>query len=125
MLGTLDPLTVNLDALQTRLDRPDHTVARDALATLGLGSALNLMSTYAGQASDLKTWLVGAELNRDRSLRLQYLAGLQLNSNRGSDAFNEMLRYVAFPEEIFLGTTFRRAALRNALKSPAVPPVTP
>lgn len=125
MLGTLDPLTVNLDALQTRLDRSDHAVARDALATLGLGSALSLMSTYAGQASDLKTWLVGAELNHDRSLRLQYLAGLQLNSNRGSDSFNEMLRYVAFPEEIFLGTSFRRAALRNALKSPAVPPVTP
>ena len=125
MLGTLDPLTVNLDTLQTRLDRPDHAVAREALATLGLGSAISLMSTYAGQASDLKTWLVGAELNHDRSLRLQYLAGLQLNSNRGSDAFNEMLRCVAFPEEIFLGTTFRRAALRNALKSPAVPPVTP
>ena len=100
-------------------------MARDALATLGLGSALSLMSTYAGQAADLKTWLVGAELNHDRSLRLQYLAGLQLNSNRGSDSFNEMLRYAAFPEEIFLGTTFRRAALRNALKSPAGPPVTP
>ncbi len=125
MLGTLTPLTVDLDALQTRLDRPDHAVARDALATLGLGSALSLMSTYAGQASDLKTWLVGAELNRDRSLRLQYLAGLQLNSSRGSAAFNEMLRHVDFPEDIFVGTTSRRAALRNALKSPAAPPLTP
>ena len=125
MLGTLAPLTVDLDALQTRLDRPDHAIARDALANLGLGSALSLMATYAGQASDLKNWLVGAEINRDRSLRLQYLAGLQLNSSRGSEAFNEMLGHVVFPEDIFVGTTFRRAALRNALKSPADPSLTP
>jgi spermidine synthase len=116
ILGTLAPLTVDLDTLQARLDRPDHTVARDALAKLDLGSALSLMSTYAGQASDLRSWLVGAELNHDRSLRLQYLAGLQLNSNSGSDAFNEMLGHVEFPDQMFLGSSIRRAALRNSLK---------
>ena len=120
MLGTLAPLVVDLDEMQARLDRPDHAVARNALADLGLGTAVSLMSTYAGRAADLKTWLDGAAINRDRSLRLQYLAGLQLNSSRGADAYHEMLRHVEFPEEIFLGSDSRRAALRDALKlSPA------
>lgn len=119
MLGTLTPLTVDLDALQARLERDDHSVARAALADLSLGSALSLMSTYAGQASDLKTWLTGAEINRDRSLRLQYLAGLQLNSGKGSVAYNEMLQHVEFPETMFTGSPDRRAALRNNLKAPA------
>ena len=36
---------------------------------------MDLFSTYAGRASDLKGWLKDAAINRDRSLRLQYLAG--------------------------------------------------
>ena len=35
------------------------------------GSAIALLSTYAGQASDLRSWLAGAEINRDGNLRLQ------------------------------------------------------
>lgn len=115
MLGTLDPFTVDLDALQARFDRPELAVAREALAHVSLGSALGLMSTYAGQASDLAAWLTGAEINRDRSLRLQYLAGLQLNSNRGTAAYDEMLRHIPFPEALFTGSKSRREALRNAL----------
>ena len=118
VLGSLTPLAIDLDALQARLDRPDHAAARDALADVGLGSALGLMSTYAGQAPDLKAWLTGAEINRDRSLRLQYLAGLALNSSRGTDAYTEMLGHVTYPEALFRGSTFRREALRNSLFPP-------
>jgi hypothetical protein len=35
-----------------------------------------LMATYAGQARDLRPWLTDAEINTDRNLRLEYLAGL-------------------------------------------------
>jgi len=119
VLGTREPLTVDLDALQVRLDRPDHTAAREALADLALGSSVSLMATYAGRAEDLAPWLRGAEINRDRSLRLQYLAGLQLNSNRGLTSYGEMLKYALFPEDMFTGSSFRRAALRNSLNPPS------
>ena len=119
VLGTREPLTVDLDALQVRLDRPDHTAAREALADLALGSSVSLMATYAGRAEDLAPWLRGAEINRDRSLRLQYLAGLQLNSNRGLASYGEMLKYALFPEDMFTGSSFRRAALRNSLNPPS------
>ena len=39
---------------------------------------------YIARASDLAPWLAGAEINRDRNLRLQYLAGM------GLDARNEV-----------------------------------
>ena len=73
------------------------------------------MSTYAGQASDLQTWLTGAEINRDRNLRLQYLAGLQLNSSTGAGAYGEMMAYRKFPDDLFVATPARLKELRQAL----------
>lgn len=49
---------------------------------VGFKSAVDLLSSYAGQASDLTAYLADATLNRDRNLRLQYLAGMGLNSDR-------------------------------------------
>ena len=42
-------------------------------AWVGLGSAVDLLGTYAGRKRDLAKWLEKAEINRDRNLRLQYL----------------------------------------------------
>jgi len=47
-----------------------------------LGSALSLLTTYAGRGPDLRPWLKGGHINRDRNLRLQYLAGMGLNSTK-------------------------------------------
>src|SRR5262249_39297542 len=49
MLGQNGPLTIDVDALQQRFDRLDHDKVRDALKDLGLGSAIDLLSTYAGR----------------------------------------------------------------------------
>lgn len=119
MLGQRDPLVIEIDALQRRLTRTDHRKALDALHDLGLGSAVDLLSTYTGRLPDLKAWLKGAEINRDRSLRLQYLAGLQLESNQGAGTYGEMLDLRTFPREIFRGSPEDLAALRRALGSVA------
>jgi len=119
MLGQEAPLVVDITALQARLDRADHAAVKKSLADLELGFAQALLSTYAGRASDLKSWLARAPLNNDRSLRLQYLAGLQLNSTRGADSYVEMLGYRQFPEEIFTGSAAARDALRAMLQPPA------
>ncbi len=115
MLGTRDAFTINLDEAQTRLDRPDHALAGQALAELGFVTANSLLSTYAGRAGDFTAWLREAEINRDRSLRLQYLAGLGLNSSRGAESYADMLRLVRFPEDLFTGSAERRESLRRAL----------
>jgi spermidine synthase len=63
----------------------------------------------------LKGWLARAEINRDRNLRLQYLAGLRLDSASGTGAYNELLTLRKFPEDIFRAAQPERlAGLRAA-----------
>ncbi len=122
MLGQAEPLRIDVDALQRRLEQPDLAAVRHSLTNLGLGSAQELLSTYAGRLSDLRSWLAPAEINRDRSLRLQYLAGMQLNSSKGSAAYGEMLNYRHYPADIFQASERSGNLLRDALESPAKSP---
>jgi spermidine synthase len=105
-----------VDAVQQRLDQPAYARVAQSIREVGLGSAVELFATYAGRASDLKPWLAGAEINRDGNLRLQYLAGMALNSSRESVIYNEMLNYRAYPQDLFLAGDARKAALMSALQ---------
>ncbi len=115
VLGQAEPLAIDLAALGARLDRPEFAGVKKSLADFGLGTVVGLLSTYAGQAPDLATWLKPAEINRDGSLHLQYLAGLQLDSTRGANAYGEMLGQRHFPDDLFLGSISDRDALKLAL----------
>jgi spermidine synthase len=115
LLGQAGALEVHVDGLQQRLDRPDHAGVRDALKELGFGTGVDLLSTYAARFSDLRSWLAEAEINRDRNLRLQYLAGLQLDSTAGADAYLEIIGHRKFPDDVFRGEPARVKALQDAL----------
>ena len=69
--------------------------------------------TYGGQARDLAPWLVDAEINRDSNLRLQYLAGMGLNSYQNAGIYDDMLKYRRFPENLFVGAESERQYLRQ------------
>ena len=118
VLGPTEPMTINVDELEQRLKRHDHFTVLLSMIEVIFWSAEDLLATYAGQACDLKPWLDGAELNRDRNLRLQYLAGLGLNSFEGRDTYDDMLRYRRFPDELFAGSSKSKAALRLAIERP-------
>jgi spermidine synthase len=120
LLGQKDPTSINVDALQERLDRPDHSKVAASLREVGFASAVDLLGTYAGRQRDLAGWLWKAEINRDRNLRLQYLAGMGLNLYRGRAIYDEMLRYRKFPKDLFAASYDRELALRYRLgKMPA------
>jgi spermidine synthase len=104
LLGQADPIQINVDELQVRLNRPDYAGVAQSLREVGLNSAVEILETYAGRASDLKPWLDGVEINRDRNLRLQYLAGLAVNANREGIIYDEMLRYRRFPADLVVGS---------------------
>ena len=77
LLGQVEPLHIDIDSIEARLARPDMApVDAVAAARSGFPSVVDLLGTYAGQASDLESWLADAQINRDRNLRLQYLAGM-------------------------------------------------
>ncbi len=128
LFGQAGPVRIDVDALQQRLERPDHRRVRDSLREVGFGAsrvrpggpaaqgeAVDLLATYAGQARHLKEWSEGAQINTDRNLRLQYLAGMWLNSNMGTEILASILAYYRFPAETFVGSPARVSALRRVL----------
>jgi spermidine synthase len=110
-----EPMRVDIGALQQRLDRPDHAYVAMSLAEVGFTSMFSLLSTYAGQGPDLAEWLAGADINRDRSLRLMYTAGMGLNRYQQAAIYDEMLRRRRFPEDLFVGVSNDRELLRSIL----------
>jgi spermidine synthase len=113
LMGQSEPLRIDPDAMQRRLDRLDYAEVRQSLRDAGYSSALDLLSTYAAQAGDLRDWIRGAQINHDRNLRLQYLAGLGVNANLADQIYNQMLGPARFPENLMSGTPQATAALRG------------
>ena len=81
-----------------------------------MNSPVDLFATYAGRASDLKPWLTGAAINRDRNLRMQYLAGIGLNADDSASIYAGMLVYRRFPEDLFFSAEGRVDSLREAVR---------
>ncbi len=112
LMGQVEPLKIDIDAMQRRLDRPEYLAVRKSLHDAGYASTLDLLSTYAAQASDLREWMRTAEINRDRNLRLQYLAGLALNVNAAGMIYDQMLSPAKFPENVVVGSPESVAAMK-------------
>jgi len=104
LLGQVDGTTVDVDEMEARLNRPEYAAVKRSLAEIGMNSAVDLFGTYAGSADDMQGWLKDAQVNRDRNLRLQYLAGRGLNLYRSSEIFAEMLPFAKDPQGIFTGS---------------------
>jgi spermidine synthase len=66
----------------------------------------------------LAPWLKNAQINHDRDLRLQYLAGLGLNNNQADLIYNQLSDFRRFPDEIFVGNSTWNEGLRRALAQP-------
>jgi spermidine synthase len=122
LLGQAGPAKIDLDALEQRLHRADYGPVANSLSEVNFQSSLDLMATYSGRAPDLKAWLARAEINRDRNLRLQYLAGLGLNSNQEDAIYKSLLSHRRFPEELFTGSEARRQALHMLMERGAAVP---
>ena len=116
LMGQVDPIRINVDEIQARLQRPEYAKVAASLREIGFYTAVDLFSSYAGRASDLKEWLKDANINRDRNLRLQYLAGLGLNLYESGPIYSEILRYRKFPEDMFVGSPETIASLRAGIQ---------
>ncbi len=139
LFGQVEPTVIDVDELQKRIDRPDHQQVKESLREVGFGmfdtltdgaiqreEAIDMLATYAGQAPLMKAWSRGAQINTDRNLRLQYLAGMWLNTNVGQQILAGIFSNYRFPDRTFVGSKDRIQALKQALnragrRSPAGP----
>jgi spermidine synthase len=118
LAGHATPQTINVDSMQVKLSRPEYARVTQSLGEVGFNSALSLLSTYGGQARDLAPWLTDAQINRDSNLRLQYLAGMGLNTYENAAIYDDMLRYRKFPDNLFQGADSELAFLRQEMGAP-------
>jgi spermidine synthase len=115
LLGQVEPTRINIPALEERLARPEYEPVRQSLIDTGFYTLEELLSTYAGRGPDLLPWLADAQINRDRNLRLQYLAGMNLNRREADLTYRQMVSYLTWPDDLFIGPAERVSAIRFAV----------
>jgi len=116
LLGQVEPLRIDLDEMEQRVGYRDDSKMAQSLAEVGMNSPVDLFATYAGRAIDLKPWLSGAAINRDRNLRMQYLAGFGLNLDDSAAIYAGLLAYRRFPDDLFISAEGRVGSLREAIR---------
>jgi spermidine synthase len=118
LLGRAGDAPIDAASLQDRLGSARYENVARSLRAVGFDSALDLLATFAAQATDMSEWLRGAAINTDANLRLQYLAAEGLNERRAAEIFNELLGSgPRFPERLFAGTPAQLEELRQRLQA--------
>jgi spermidine synthase len=130
LLGQAEPTRIDLDRLHEKLNSPSYRPVKQSLMEVGFGAVsktaewdpieygnaeIDLLAQYAGRASDLGEWMTGAQINRDRNLRLQYLAGMSVNSYVATNIQQGILDYYEFPKDMFVGSPGRVEEMKAAL----------
>ncbi len=118
LFGQAEPTKINLDSLQARLNSERYAAVRESLADAGFPTMADLLGTYAGRAADLQLWMQGAEINEDRSLHLQYIAGMALNTYDGPGILNRILLHYKYPADMFSGSPELIQTVRQAIEIP-------
>jgi spermidine synthase len=118
LVGLKDDKPIDINRFTERLAGPEYAGVFHSLNEIGFYSALDLLATYAGRPSDLRGWLANAVINRDRNLRLQYLAGTGLNSYQADAIYKNMVASgVNYPDGFFAGSPNLVDILKQAIVS--------
>jgi spermidine synthase len=112
LVAQADPGPIDLDAIDERLRLPEYFPVAQSLSEVGFYSAAQLMATFTARKPEIDPWLEDAQINRDRNLRLQYLAGLGANLYEADPIYRDMARFRSFPTGLFTGAPERLAELR-------------
>ncbi len=115
MVGRVDDTPIDVDAMQARLDSPEWGVVAQSLREIGFYSAQDLLSTFAGIGEDFRPWLSDAQINTDRNLRLQYLAGAGVNAYEQAKIYEGMLQARRVKDGLFSGSPESVADLWQAV----------
>jgi spermidine synthase len=121
IIGQPGPTRVDVEALNARFDGPAYADVKVSLREIGIKSTIDLFAGYSGQKAELAPWLADAQINRDRNLRLQYLAGMGKYSSEVDDIYLELDGLKKFPASLFVASDAWKDELRRALDSARVP----
>jgi spermidine synthase len=113
--GQADPPHIDVDHLEGLLASPAFGQVAQSLRQIGFNSVTGLLSTFGGRGSELGPWLVDAQINKDRNLRLQFVAGLGMNVDQRAEIYRGILAQRRYPEDLFTGSPARLTELRTQM----------
>ncbi len=115
LVGSAEPLQIDVAAIEAKLHEPRYAPVLQSLQDVNYGSSVALFGTFAAYGSQLHNYLADAQINRDRNLRLQYLAGMALNQYEQSQLYSDLKANGSWIEGLFTGDAETLAKLRSAI----------
>lgn len=106
LMGPKDdgPVRIDIDAMEERLRSPEYKTLAQSLAFIGFPTATDLYATYLGDRDSMGDWLKGAQINTDRNMRLQYVAGWAIHANMADPLYRRILAMRKLPRPYFTGS---------------------
>jgi spermidine synthase len=114
-IGPVDDMKVDVDGLMLRLR--SERFALESLREVGFSTPISLLDTFAAQGRDLAPWLADAEINLDRNLRLQYLAGLGSTLDQADAIAGQIVAYRKYPDNLFVAKEVTGRLLRRLIEA--------
>ncbi|HXV37776.1 MAG TPA: fused MFS/spermidine synthase, partial [Myxococcota bacterium] len=102
MLAKDGKLEIDVDRLAARI--AGNPRLAQSLDEVDFGYLVTLLAAYLGRGPDLADWLRDAQINHERSLRLQYLVGLSFERFPHLEVYREMARYRRYPESLLIAS---------------------
>jgi spermidine synthase len=100
MIGQVGAMKIDVDRVASRI--AGNPRLAQSLADVDLDYMITLLAAYMGRKSDLAEWLEDAQINHERSLRLQYLAGFSVERYEDLEIYRSIAAYRRYPEDLFI-----------------------
>jgi spermidine synthase len=113
-VGQLEPVKLDLAEIERRIRA--NPAVRAALAEVNLATIPELMAQYAAHSGDVQSWIAGAPLNRDRSLRLEYLAGMSMRLYIADQIFDDMIKHRRYPDDVLVNDERYEREIRRRME---------
>ena len=99
-IGWADNTAIDLAEMQQRIDNNERLKAN--LDEVGIGSVPRLFRQYCGNHLTLKRTVENAEINHDRSLKLEYMAGLSLFFQEPDAIYSSITEFIDYPSQLLV-----------------------
>jgi spermidine synthase len=98
LVGGNEPLRLDAAAIQGRMNATP--ALGQSLRDVKINGAVDLLATYGSNGRDMTKWLTGSPVNRDFSLKLEYISGLALNNKEADTIYTNMTAGRSYPMQM-------------------------
>ncbi|MBN1610311.1 MAG: fused MFS/spermidine synthase [Polyangiaceae bacterium] len=113
LVGGLEPLRVDIPTTERRMFANPRM--SESFKQVRITSAIDLLSAYGASGRDMASWLQGAPVNRDFSLKLEYISGLAMDQKEADPIYAHMVAGRTFPADAFTGSPAQLNELRRRI----------